>query len=315
MFRKIVVPLDGSSFGEQALPHACAIADRSQAVLRLVHVHTPSATPIYIEGEPVIDAEGNPLYHQHEQLYLEQVKTRLLAQLPALVIEAEAYDRPLESILHESGGEFLARVIAAREDVDLIVMTTHGRGGLSRLWLGSVADVLIRMSRVPILLVRPQEGELDFSQLPTYRHLLIPLDGSPLAEQILAPAQTLGDLMDAEYTLLRVVEPLPVTYGLSGQQLLRTKWQSTQTAQEYLNQVAHRLADPHQQIRCRVLTHDHVAVAILEDTGRYNVDLIAMATHGHSGLRRLVNGSVADKVVRGTTLPLLLYRPQEERAE
>lgn len=311
MLRTIVVPLDGSPFAEQALPHACAIALRAKAVLRLVHVHTPSADPIYIEGQPVIDENLRSRHRQHEQLYVEQTQARLAALMPDLIIEMQAYDRQLTSIVNESVGEFLAAQIAAHMDVDLLVMTTHGRSGISRLWLGSVADVLVRLSHVPILLVHPSAGEPDFSHLPIYQNILIPLDGSRWAEQILEPAQQLGDLMAAEYTLLRVLPPLPVTYGLSSQQISATDAQAVQHAQRYLDQVAQWRGQGGQHIHRRVLNRNDVAAAILEDAQHYHHDLIALATHGESGLRRLLIGSVADKVMRGATLPVLLYRPKQ----
>jgi nucleotide-binding universal stress UspA family protein len=90
-----------------------------------------------------------------------------------------------------------------------VAMSTHGRGPLSRFWLGSVADALMRRLPVPLLLVRPQEGAPDLSEEPPLRRILIPLDGSALAEEVLAPALALGGLVGAEYTLLWVVRPLP----------------------------------------------------------------------------------------------------------
>ena len=97
---------------------------------------------------------------------------------------------------------------AATTGADLIVMTTHGRGPLSRFWLGSVADELVRRATIPILLVRPQEKAPDLSSEPILRHILIPLDGSALAEQALEPALALGKLMEADYTLVRIYFPL-----------------------------------------------------------------------------------------------------------
>jgi nucleotide-binding universal stress UspA family protein len=313
MFRTIVAPLDGSPFGEHALPHACAIATRADATLRLVHVHTSSASPIYVEGQPVVDENLRSLHHRHEQLYLEQIKARLATQLPNLGIEVEAYDRSPESLVSQSVGEFLAAQIAARKDVALMVMTTHGRSGLSRLWLGSVADVLVRTSNAPILLVRPQDGEPAFTQLPRYQRILIPLDGSQLAEQIFEPAQRLGDLMGAQCTLLQVVAPVSVTYGLSTQQLAAINAQATEKARAYLNRVAQEREQGRRHLHRRVLSSDNIAAAILEDAQQYGNDLIAMATHGWSGLRRMLIGSIADKVVRGATLPILLYRPQADQ--
>src|SRR5438067_676921 len=105
----------------------------------------------------------------------------------------------------------------AFDGADLVVMTTHGRGPLGRLWLGSVADALVRDLAMPLLLVRPQETAPDFKREPLLKHLLLPLDGSPLAEQMLEPAVALGTLMEADYTLLRVIKPVvPIDDRLEG---------------------------------------------------------------------------------------------------
>jgi nucleotide-binding universal stress UspA family protein len=312
MLRTMVVPLDGSTFGEQALPPACALASRAGAVLRLVHVHTSSAAPIYIEGEPVIDENLGSLHHKHERLYLEQIQKRLAAQLPSLRIEVEVYDRPLESIVNEAVGAFLARQLAEHAEVDLVVMTTHGRGGISRLWLGSVAEALVRLSHVPVLLVRPQDSEADFAHLPVYRKILIPLDGSALAEQILAPALELGRLMAAEYTLLQVIEPLYPAYNqlAHSEELDET---AVQAAQQYLQQVSQQLATAGQPVQIQTPVTPATAQAILEVGASH--DLIALATHGRSGWQRLLVGSVADKVLRAATQSVLVYRPQESQSD
>ena len=102
------------------------------------------------------------------------------------------------------------------------MMTTHGHGPLSRFWLGSVADEMVRRATTPILLVRPHEKAIDLAAEPVLRHILIPLDGSALAEQVLGPAAALGSLLQCDdYTLLRV-------YRLAG----RDRRQSTQLCQD-----------------------------------------------------------------------------------
>lgn len=301
IYRSILVPLDGSAFAEQALPIACTIAHRANALLRLVHVHTLSANPIYREGQSVINQQLASLSHEHEQLYLKQLRERLLAAQPELAITVEALDRPLESIVNESLGHFLAAHVAT-SDVDLVVMTTHGRGGLARFWLGSVADTFVRLSRLPTLLWRPHADGPDFARLPAFKHILIPLDGSQLAEQILAPTLALGALMQAEYTLLRVIEPVAVPSCIH---------EVEATASTYLRQVAKRLAAEGKQVATRITVAAQPATAILAAAERHQSDLIAVATHGRSGLRRLLIGSVADKILRGATIPVLTYCPQE----
>ncbi|MCX6043727.1 MAG: universal stress protein [Chloroflexi bacterium] len=312
MYNSIVVPLDGSSFSEHALPSACALATRTGATLWLLHVHALSASPIYVEGLPVIDEKLISQSRAHAFAYLQQVQTRLLAAQPQLNIAIKAIDRAIESIVQEPLGAFLATYIAATNP-DLVVMTTHGRGGLARAWLGSVADTLVRLSHVPILLVQPTEAAVDFGQAPPVKHILIALDGSTFAEQILEPTLTLGRLLGAECTLLQVVEPLfPVYNAVAHTQELDAA--GVQIAQRYLADIVQRFHREGLSVTTHVALAEQPAAAILAYAQRHAVDLVALATHGRSGLPRLWLGSVGDKVLRGATMPVLIYRPQVEAA-
>lgn len=300
MYRSILVPLDGSAFSEHALPIALLLAQRSGATLRLIHVQTRS----------LADKDFTALSADHELSYLDQNKERLAANGgDGLAITTEVLDRSVLQLVQESLGKFLATHIAATAP-DLVVMTTHGRGGLARAWLGSVADALIRQSNVPILLLRPHEGPPSFAPSPHLQQMLIPLDGSRLAEQILEPAFALGATLKTDFTLLRIVEPLFPIYNY----LARTKELDEAeilAARRYLDEVGQRLTGAGRQVHTRVVLAAALAQAILDDAQHHPTDLIALATHGFSGLQRLMVGSVADKVLRGCEVPVLIYRPQE----
>ncbi len=315
-YRSILTPLDGSAFSEHALPMACEIALRAKALLRLVHVHSPTSSPVYVEGHPVVDENMHSLYLEHEKLYLEQLKERLTTSMPALRIEVEAYDRPIENRVNESVGTFLARRIAERDDVDLIVMTTHGHSGLTRFWLGSVADELVRTSQTPLLLLRPTDQAIDYAHSPSLKKILVPLDNSSLSEQILPLALALGSLMQAdEYTLVNVVQTFNFSSFSAGEPMVYVDMDPNHAmetqAKTYLSSVAQRLQNGEQRIVTRVLLEQNPASAILEEAQNQAVDLIALATHARSGWERLALGSVADKVLRGSTVPVLLFRPNE----
>ena len=305
MYRKLLVPLDGSTFGEQALAYACDIAQRSGAGLHLAHVHTLN-TIIYVAGMPVIDAELQSLAQDHERAYLEQIRERLTATTGLSITCAN-----LDS--DGSVASTLARCIETHA-IDLVTMTTHGRGGLERAWLGSVADALVRCSSVPLLLLRPGERAPDIAQPPRFKRILIPLDGSVLSEQILSPALEFGRLMQAEYTLLRAAEPFVMVGYAPLAQVSRPDLKMSQEgldeAQRYLARVAERLQAEGFSIRTRALQATHPAAAILDEAHRQDTDLIAMTTHGRSGIARLLLGSVADKVLRGAALPMLIQRPR-----
>ncbi len=308
LYRSILVPLDGSPSAEHALASAAEIARLSGATLRLVHVHALSTTPIYIEGHPVIDKNLAPLGLEHEQIYLEQIKAKLGEAYPTLPITVEVLNRSRENMMNESVGAFLSKHVTAT-DVDLVVMTTHGRGGLARFWLGSVADMLVRLTHVPLLLLRPAATPPDFAHPPSFRRILIPVDGSVLSEQIIEPTLALGTLLHAEYTLLRVIEPLYTEDSLIAY-TEELDGETSQEVQNYLDTIVPRLGTEAGTITTHVLFAPQPAVAILDYAQNHASDLIAMATHGRSGIKRLLIGSTADKVLRGGQKAVLVLRPQ-----
>jgi nucleotide-binding universal stress UspA family protein len=164
------------------------------------------------------------------------------------------------------------------------------------------------------LSLRPDEPVPPIEHPPMFRHILIPLDGSALAEQVLEPVLALGDLMQAAYTLLHVVKLFvlpgyaPVTYAV------HLDAQMTQAVQEerqrYLDDLAQHLRVGGREVHTRTIFGAQPVLALLDAAREQGADLIALATHGRSGLARLLLGSVADKVRRGSDIPVLLYRPQ-----
>jgi nucleotide-binding universal stress UspA family protein len=310
MYRNILVPLDGSAFGEHALPLAVSLARRAGATLRLVHVHSPLAA-VYAEAAVAYDTSLEMELKQRARTYLEGTAERVRA----------AAEVPAYSILLEGPVAPSVRTAVAGTEAELVVMTTHGRGPLARFWLGSVADELVRECPVPLLLVHPAEEPADLGQDRVLRHILLPLDGSPLAEQMLEPAIALGSLMEAEYTLLRVIKPvLPAPHEAVGatmnvrvQAMLDEIEQLQHTirrdAQSYLDAVAQRLRERSLRVHVSVAVERQPAVAILHEKGPPKVEAIALETHGRRGLSRLFLGSVADKVIRGASVPVLVHRP------
>lgn len=191
---------------------------------------------------------------------------------------------------------------ARTDEADLIVMTSHRRRGMSRIEFGSVADVLIRRAQIPILLVPPCEMPGGTAAEPILDNILILLDGSTLAEHILEPALELARLMETPCNLLRVVES-----GSSGREP-----SGQAEAEAYLERVAAKLRPQGIQIRTQVVVARHVVEAILEAFASQASNLIAIATHGRGGLKRMLFGSVAEKLIRHTaSLPVLVYCPPD----
>jgi nucleotide-binding universal stress UspA family protein len=304
MYRTLLVPLDGSPLSEQALPAACHLAHRYKATLHLVHVHV-SNDFIYIEGMPVIDAQLHSRGREHEHAYLEQIHARVAETGLQAIVANPTCDISVAQTLV---------AYAAAEEIDLIVMTTHGRGGLARFWLGSVADALVRWGAAPTLLMRPPEVAPADATAPSFQRILIPLDGSDLSEQILTHALALGRPFGAAYVLLCIVD-VAGDEAITGGALPNFETEQIQRrrneAQQYLDGVAHRLQAAGVETETHVVIARQPALAILEGVHTHNVNLIAMATHGRSGIARLLVGSVTDKVMRGATMPMLLYHPDE----
>ena len=301
MYTSIVVPLDGSVFGNGALPVAVTMAQRSDAFLHLVHVREPIAFPY---GElPAAQADSNSEEKVRSEL------TRVAAHLAregALRVDAEFLVGDIETTLRRYFED-------ARHD--LAVMMTHGRGRLSRSLLGSVADALVRHSPVPLLLLHQDTAWLRAAAEPLFRRVLIPLDGSAMAETILDHVFTMGTPDATEYVILSVVAPHRELEAADAQTDVITgrsfDERQRDAAREYLHGVAASLRDSGAQVTTRVEVHQETAQGILDAALEYHVDLIALSTHGRGGMSRFLHGSVADKVLREASAPILVCRPHE----
>ncbi|MFW6192478.1 MAG: universal stress protein [Gemmatimonadota bacterium] len=301
MYDRITVPLDGSTFGREALPAARAVARRSNGTLRLVHVHAMFPP---IEGEQ----PSRPFLEMEEEAR-EADRERLGVLAAGLADEGFAVETEL---LEGPVVETLAADVNAR--ADLVVMSTHGRGAFSRFWLGSVADGLIRSAETPVLLIRPDEDRAEAAPEPSVESILVTLDGSRLSEQILGPAGEFARLFGARLRLLQVIPPvmapgfaypdLPVGLDAASVEDLKA------SAAAGLKRVAGKLEAEGHEVEADVLVDPRPAAAILDACQETGPSLVAMATHGRGGLRRVVLGSVTDKVVRGADRPVLVYRPR-----
>lgn len=308
MIRTILVPLDGSNFGEQALPMALSIARRAQARLELIHVHTP----IQEYSELMLfDVPLDTRIRNQEKEYLEGIVQKLgkASNVKILMVNKEGH---VPDVIKQH---------AAEVNADMVVMATHARGAMARFWLGSVTDQLIRDLVIPLLLIHPEEGHTpEFSQDVALKDILVPLDGSPHSEGILEYAASLAKAMGSALTLVRVVKPLlpmtlPMGAGSFGEMAshMTMEVESIQEnlqkeAGAYLEGVAARLRGQGFQVKTIVEVEEQPAHAILDVKGS---DLIAMETHGRRGLVRFFLGSVADKVLRGARVPLLVAHPKK----
>jgi nucleotide-binding universal stress UspA family protein len=287
MIANILVPLDGSALSERALPYATALARRANARLRLYHVTTDIGSPADIRAELDIEART------------DEIASQLRAQgIQATAVSAPVY-LTVQAILSA----------ATNPPADLIVMSTHGRGGLGRWLYGSVADEVLSQADVPVLLVSaachhpwPEDRPLK---------ILVPLDGSDLSEAALGPARLLSHTLEANLLLLRVIEEdADADWRFEPEHLAidRTSPPAIEVAQQYLQEFAEVTGPITSAVDMLVDTGDP-SVAIAATAEKEGVDLIVMATHGRTGLARLTMGSVATTTLQRANVPILLIRP------
>lgn len=303
MPNSVLVPVDGSNFAEHALPYALGIARRTGATLHVALVHVPAEilSPHY----PLVDAleSRDAELREHDASYIEALVERLR---PSGVDVKPA-------LLRGRVGSALADYVDAAA-IGLVVMTTHGRGGLQRAWLGSTADSLIRHCMIPILLVRPAEDtrEIGPDSDHEFHRVLAAIDGSDTAETALRDAFQIGVTDAASLVLVHALQPpvaaaspyLPHTIQLTHDEMEAREAHM----RDYLERVAASDWLGGRNTEIRVPVDYHPAPAILELAEEESADLIVLGTHGRGGLRRLVLGSVADKVIRGTHRPVLVHR-------
>jgi nucleotide-binding universal stress UspA family protein len=300
MTAQILVPLDGSTLAERALPWAMTLARGLSAEVVLFR-----AVSVPVDVKDVLRDVAHDADTHNEQLeaeardYLKNVATPMEAS--GLDVRAVVeWDPAAEAIVD----------YAEHAGIEQIVMATHGYSGVSRWRHGSVAERVLQSASVPVLLVRTEEEELgDMPHAMACRRILVPLDGSPVAEQVLPPATSVARALDAEIVLFRV--PIAhITGSLSGDWILPlegTLKTANEIAGDYLKQVAERLGEQGVQVTT-AMRMGGVANAIIEHAEANEIDLIAMCTHGRTGLARWTLGSVADRVLRAGRIPLLLVR-------
>jgi nucleotide-binding universal stress UspA family protein len=298
MVQTIVVPLDGSGFAEQALGAAGAIARRTGARLELVTAYCSQMPAWRTSGAPVHDPRLDAEREAERRSYLERTADRVAREQ-----EVSASG----TLLRGPAAEALSWHIAERRPA-LVVMTTHGRGGLSRFWLGSVAEDLLRLTDAPILALKPREGEV--AQGFTPGEVLVPLDGSERTLQVIEDAAWAAGREQVRVTLLRVVvPPLASPYpSVFAADVPADPEEVAAAAEDTLQPLVARLAERGLAVRSRVVLAAEAARAILAAAEEERAGLIAMCAGGFDPLRRLLLGRVADRVVRGAPVPVLLRR-------
>lgn len=296
MFRKILIAVDESSCSERAGRVGLALAKKLNAQVLVTHVL--KAPPTYWE----LAAPSETLKHRAEEILAPWAELGRQMQLD-LRTEPMHDDGIAEGIVY----------LANRSQCDLIVMGTHGREGLGRMLLGSVAERVSRLARTPVMLVRG-DGQVEPST-GLFERILAPVDGSEAGRPAFEVADQLAVQLGAELQILHVVPPLPApVVGPYGGHMPAFNWEDTLRAMEKQGEAivehALKLAKAPRVKTALLKAQTRREADVIVDFARDSrADLIVMGTHGRTGLERLLLGSVAEGVAHHASVPLLLVRP------
>jgi len=289
----LLVARDFSSVSDHALRHGLDLAARTGATLHVLHADV-------LHGG---DGGDRPAPADGLDALREEMKEQSSAPAAALdavsVVEATRRDvAPAPALLR----------YAADEAIDLIAMGTHGRRGPSRILLGSVAEEVVRRSDVPVLTVRGEDDDRPAPVAPLDR-ILVPVDFSDYAREALRTAVEWADLYDARIDLLHVVEEdLPAAFYVGGvQSIYDVEPDLEDKVHDRLTDFVSGVMDPTDGIRPHMRTGS-AASSIVEFVDEQDVDLVALSTHGRTGLERFLLGSVTEKVVRHVHCPVLTVK-------
>lgn len=287
MYEKILVPLDGSELSELALPYSEDLSEKLGSEIILLHVCEPP---------------GSRCFHIHH-LYMER-----MSEITKEHLEGKTKVEPI--VLSGNVAEEIIDY-AEENNISLITMATHGRSGMKRWMLGSIADKVARETTKPVLLIRAKGVHPAVREKEILNNLVIPLDGSKESEAILPYIEELAPRLKAEVTLLQVIVPTHYTIEPPPTQVMYSKEEIEQLkakTRDYLEKAGSGLEGKGVHVRFEVAVGKE-AEEIIKFADRTNADLVAMSTHGVSGFSQLFLGSVADRVLHIGNTPLLLVKP------
>ena len=308
MYRRILVPLDGSKLAEQVLPHVRVMAKACQVPIVLLKafdlIHPPSTEPAHAV---YLDRLFN-YYRNDAEEYLGHINNSL-----------SGLGVPISIVTQE--GDAATQIIneAEREPGTITAMATHGRSGISRLVMGSVTNRVLHAVTDPLLIVRADSAE-DVTENMDLKTIIVPVDGSPLAEQVLPHAAQLAQLMGLTVTLLRVTPPMEKYHGVVGHNRFEgisgfqfdtyegLVIEADSQAMRYLDGLEKDLYSMGVASVTKRIVRGLADATIIDLARQLPGNLVAMTTHGRSGIGRWVLGSVADGVVRHSGNPVFVIR-------
>jgi len=291
MWKKILVPLDGSNLAELALPYAEELANAFKSEIILLNVSDPA------------DAHHR---HMHE-LYVKEMADRIkerIRKVSPVVVSGKSADEIIS--------------YAEKNDVGLIIITSHGRSGMMSWATGSIASKLLQATSVPMLLVRAVKTRRKVQRPVLLNRILLPLDGSEAGEAAVAYIGELMSRLESEVILFGAVSSGQHIRSVGGLDYIHYPPEQMEIfkkeAQEYLDGVYRRLKRRKGTVKVTIKAGaDDVGQEIIKFAEKEMVNLIAISSHGHSGIEKWVFGSIANKVVQGSKAPVLLVKALGEK--
>ena len=302
-YTRILTPVDGSKLAEQVLPYVRVMAKGLQARVQLLHVFETEPSSVLDPTQVAHPGRMIGSVRDQVQRNLEEVATAFRSD--GLTASYSADEGDVASCIVDE---------AEKEPGTLIAMSTHGRSGVTRWVLGSVTDKVIHVTARPVLVIRAQDEDAPTPDVKL-ETIIVPLDGSSLAEQALPHVAAIAKELDLTVSLVRVNTSLQDIYLYTGYAFPGYKKlvdDMDAQAADYLRKVSGRLR---QEGLSSVEEHvllGHAASAIVDFAREVQNNIVAMTTHGRSGLGRWILGSVAERVVKYSGDPVLVVRAVQE---
>jgi nucleotide-binding universal stress UspA family protein len=290
---KALIPLDGTKLSETAYELLPLLKTLGVDGLRLVSVWESAWEESETDGQQQQFGETTEKGRAYLEAYLKQQADKLQKENGFQVEHEVRVGRASEEVLEACGG------------IDLVLIATHGRTGVARWWLGSVADVVIREAACPALVIGPNVSQ---ELAPDVKRIMLPLDGSAEAEEALPVATWIAGLTGAELDVVRTLSLTPVAYdpgmGVYSADLIDSMEDAVRS---YLAEINTRLAGKKATTTMRIGSPGEMLYQHLEERP---ADLVVMTSHGRSGVRRAALGSVTDRLLHGPA-PVLVIRAGE----
>jgi nucleotide-binding universal stress UspA family protein len=296
LYERILVPLDGSELAQIALPYAQKLAGVLGSQIILIY----------------ISESADDRYHHMHQFYLQQMVEATKQNAERYLDKREGITIKVDSVILV--GDPAEEIVdyAGKEDIGLIVMSTHGRSGIKRWAMGSVAEKVLRATKQPMAIIRAKGARPDMlGERSILSKILVTLDGSKESEAVIPYIEELASKLQVEIILLQVIAPDYHIYAAGGPEYGIYAEQQIESmkkfARDYLEGVSARLKQREVVAKPEIM-FGTAAEAIINFADQTNASLVAMTTHGRSGVSRWALGSVAERVLRAGNTPLLLVR-------